>query len=173
MKLERYVRKAVRVVTAAVPTTLLLTLAGCSMMGKGTPKQVPVVLKMTATGALNNCGRAVPLVLHYRMIQVTDTQPLAGMKLDQLYDHEAEMLGGALSWAGPDLSIEPGATKQEAPVPVAPGAKAVVVLGNFCKTRESCFYYAFPLANATGKQYKKQILLDLTADSTCIGPTKR
>ena len=94
---------------------------------------------MTATGALNNCGRAVPLVLHSRMLQLSD--------------------------------IEPGARKTEAPVPVASGARAIVVLANFCKTRGSCFYYVFDLANATGKEYKKHIALDLTADSTCIGPT--
>jgi len=173
VKLEGFVRKAIRAAAIVAGAPMLVAIAGCSGMpfakkGGGPP---PAVLTMTATSSLNNCGRAVPLVLHYRMLQLSDTQPLAGMKLDQLYDHESEMLGGALVWRGPDLVIEPGARKSEAPVPVVPGAKAIVVLANFCRTRGSCLTYVFDLANATGKEYKKHIALDLTADSTCIGPT--
>ena len=167
MKLERLVRKAVRLtITMLVLGTLVLS-SGCAAMGKGTPKGKLVTLKITSTRRLNNCGRPVPLVLHYRMVQVTDAAPLAGMKLENVYDRESEMLGGAFVSRGPDLTIEPGVTRTDAPMQIDPRTRAVVVLGNFCKTRESCFYFA----KAVPAKMKKNLLLDLTADSTCIGPT--
>jgi len=168
MKLERLVRKAVRLAAAGALLAALGALLGCSAMGKGTPKGRLVKLHITASSNLNNCGRAVPLVLHYRMIQVTDAAPLAGMKLGLLYGQEQEMLDGALVWAGMDLSIEPGASRIDPPVKIDPRARAVVVIGNFCKTKESCFYFAQPIP----AKLKKDLLLDLTADSTCIGPTR-
>ena len=165
MKLERLVRKAVRL---AAVLAVLASLTGCAAMGKGTPKGRLVTLKLTASSNLNNCGRAVPLVLHYRMIQVTDAAPLAGMKLGLLYGHEQDMLGGALLWAGMDTAIEPGATRTDPPVQIDPRAKAVVVIGDFCKTQGSCFYFS----QSIPENLKKNIVLDLTADSTCIGPTR-
>ena len=168
MKLERLVRKAVRLAATAAVLVALGSLLGCAAVGKGSPKGRAVTLNIAATSSLNNCGRAVPLVLHYRMIQVTDAAPLAGMKLGLLYGQEREMLDGALLWAGTDMSIEPGATRQDPPVQIDPRARAVVVIGNFCKTRESCFYFSQPIP----AKLKKNIVLDLTADSTCIGPTR-
>jgi type VI secretion system VasD/TssJ family lipoprotein len=168
MKLERLVRKALRLAAAVAVLAALGSLLGCAAVGKGTPKGRLIKLNITASSNLNNCGRAVPLVLHYRMIQVTDAAPLAGMKLGLLYGQEREMLDGALLWAGMDLAIEPGATRQDPPVAIDPRARAVVVIGNFCKTKESCFYFAQPIP----EKVKKDILLDLTADSTCIGPTR-
>jgi type VI secretion system VasD/TssJ family lipoprotein len=165
MKLERLVWKAVRLAAAL---SLLASLSGCAAMGKGTPKAKTITLKITTTSSLNNCGRAVPLVLHYRMIQVKDAAPLAGMKLGNLFGHEQEMLDGALLWAGMDTSIEPGTTRTDPPVPIDPQAKAVVLIGDFCKSQGSCFYYT----QAIPEKLKKGIVLDLTADSTCIGPTR-
>ena len=45
--------------------------------------------------------------------------------------------------------------------------RAVVVIGDFCKTQGSCFYFS----QSIPENLKKNIVLDLTADSTCIGPT--
>jgi type VI secretion system VasD/TssJ family lipoprotein len=167
MKLERLVRKAVRLATTLLALVALVLSAGCASMGKSTPKGKLVTIKMTATNRLNNCGRQVPLVLHYRVVQVTDATPLAGMKLENVYDRESEMLGGAFVSRGPDLTIEPGTSRQDAPVQIDPRTRAVVVLGNFCKTRASCFYFA----QTVPAKMKKNLALDLTADSTCIGPT--
>ena len=68
---------------------------------------------------------------------------------------------------GAALTIEPGVTRTDAPVQLDLRTRAVVVIGNFCKTRESCFYFAQTLP----QKMKKNLFLDLTADSTCIGPT--
>src|SRR6267143_2222248 len=111
MKLERLVRKAVRLAVIMLALVALVLSSGCAAMGKGTPKGKLVALKMTASSRLNNCGRQVPLVLHYRIVQVTDATPLAGMKLENVYDRESEMLGGAFVSRGPDLTIEPGASR--------------------------------------------------------------
>src|SRR6266850_7953835 len=167
MKLERLVRKAVPLAALALALGTVALSSGCAVMGKSTPKGKLVTLKITSTSRLNNCGRAVPLVLHYRLLQVTDATPLAGMELENVYDREAEMLGGAFVARGPDLTIEPGVTRQDPPAQIDPRTRAVVVIGNFCKTRGSCFYFAQTLP----VKMKKNLFLDLTADSTCIGPT--
>jgi len=167
MKLERLVRKAVRLVPAVLVLGALGLSTGCGAMSKGAPSGKLVSVRMTATSRLNNCGKAVPLVLHYRMVQVTDATPLAGMKLENIYDREAEMLGGAFVARGPDLTIEPGTSHTDAPVRLDARTKAVVVIGNFCKTQGSCFYFAKTLP----LKMKKNLFLDLTADSACIGPT--
>lgn len=134
---------------------------GKKLIGKPT-----YTLKLTATSALNNGGRPVAYPLRYRVIQVTDPLPLAGMKLERLWDKEESMLGGALLSKGPESMIEPNAQKAEKPVPLDPQAKAIVVIGNFTKTKDSCFYHVQPI---TGK---KSVVLDLTADATCLRPTK-
>src|SRR5258706_13394631 len=109
-------------------------------MSKRASKGRLVSVRITATSRLNNCGKAVPLVLHYRLVQVTDATPLARMKLENIYDREAEMLGGAFVARGPDLTIEPGTSPTHAPVQLDPRTRAVGVLGEFCNTRESCYY---------------------------------
>jgi type VI secretion system VasD/TssJ family lipoprotein len=151
-----------------VALVVLGSLSGCSMMGMSTPRSRLVAVKMTATGRLNNCGKSVPQRLYYRMIQVTDAAPLAGMKLENVWDRESEMLGGAFISRGADLSIEPGASRPDASVALDPRTKAVVVIGNFCMTQGSCFYFS----QAIPEKLKKALSLDLTADSTCIGPTR-
>ena len=129
----------------------------------GKPK-VDVVL--TAGKDLNNCGKSAALPLSYRIIQVTDAGPLAGLKPERLWGHEEEMLGGGLVWRGPESVIEPGTSKVDKDIPLDPRAKAVVVVGNFCKTRESCFYSAQPV---TGKKRSK---IHLTADASCLTPVQ-
>jgi len=168
MKLERLAWKAVRLATALVALIAFGSSLGCSLMGKSTPKGRLLALKLTASSSLNNCGKSVPQRLYYRVIQVTDAAPLAGMKLENVWDRESEMLGGAFISRGPDLSIEPGTSRPDAPVAIDPRAKAVVVIGNFCMTRGSCFYFS----QAIPEKLKKALSLDLTVDSTCIAPTR-
>jgi type VI secretion system VasD/TssJ family lipoprotein len=168
MKRERFVRKALRLASAMAALAVLASVAGCSLMGKSTPKSRQVTLKLTATSRLNNCGKSVPQRLYYRVIQLTDAAPLAGMKLENVWDRESEMLGGAFISRGADLSVEPNASRPDAPVTLDARTKAVVVIGNFCMTQGSCFYFS----QAIPEKQKKALVLDLTADSTCIGPTR-
>jgi type VI secretion system VasD/TssJ family lipoprotein len=168
MKPERLVRKALRLAPAMAALLVLGASFGCAAMGKGTPKGGRVTLKLTATSRLNNCGKSVPQRLYYRVIQVTDAAPLAGMKLENIWDRESEMLGGAFISRGSDLSIEPNASRPDPPVTLDPRTKAVVVIGNFCQTQGSCYYFSL----AIPEKKKKALALDLTADSTCIGPTR-
>jgi len=168
MKRESLVRKALRLATAIVALAAVGSSFGCAAMGKGTPKGPVMTLRMTATSRLNNCGKSVPQRLYYRVVQVTDAAPLAGMKLENIWDRESEMLGGAFVARGADLSIEPNASRPDAPVTLDPRTKAVVVIGNYCKTQGSCFFFSQPLP----AKKKKALAIDLTADSTCIGPTR-
>lgn len=77
------------------------------------------------------------------------------------------MLAGGLVWLGPESVIEPGATKKDKPIPLDPSAKAVVIIANYCKTKESCFYHAEPVTS------KKKLEIRLTADATCLTPSQR
>jgi len=149
---------------AILAAALVAVLSGCA--------HVPMVSKsgfnlaLTTTATLNNCGKSTAFPLQYRVLQVSDASPLAGMRLERLWDHEGDMLGGALVWKGPAMSITPGTKRKDEPVAIDPRTKAIVVLGNFCKTNESCFYYVQSVA-------KKKVDLELTADATCLTPTKR
>ena len=148
----------------------LAGLPGCAHAPRASSSGAGVSLRLTASPRLNNCGRATAYPLHYKVIQVTDPLPLAGMKLDRLWDHEAEMLGGAMLARGPEQEIEPGAVRT-GPVTVDPNAKAMVVIGNFCRTDGSCFYYVQNVNQGGKKKDKKALSVSLTADSTCFSPT--
>ena len=153
-------------VGAAVVLGSCLIACGCASLPFGSGKRT-VTLVLTSTADLNNCGKSSALPLSYRVIQVTDPGPLAGMKPERIWGKEAAMLGGGLVWLGPESVIEAGTTKQDNSIPLDPTAKAVVVIANYCKTRESCFYH---VEQVTGK---KRLEIRLTADATCLTPSPR
>jgi len=170
MRRDSFVGKALRVLAGSTAALVLAGLPGCAHAPKGSSAGPGVSLRITASPRLNTCGRATAYPLHYKVIQVTDPLPLAGMTLERLWDHEAEMLGGAMLARGPEQVIEPGAVKTD-PVAVDGNAKAVVVIGNFCRTSGSCFYYVQNVNQGGKKKDKKALSVSLTADSTCFSPT--
>jgi type VI secretion system VasD/TssJ family lipoprotein len=170
MQPHSFVGKALRVLAGSAVAVPLVGLLGCAHAPKGSSSGPGVSLRLTASPRLNNCGRATAYPLHYKVIQVTDPLPLAGMTVERLWDHEAEMLGGAMLGKGPEQVIEPGKVRTD-PLTVDPNAKALVVVGNFCRTTGSCFYYVQNVNQGGKKKGKKAISLDLTADSTCFSPT--
>ena len=134
--------------------------AGCAkapFAGKGT---LHVVL--TAGPKCNSCGKATGFPLTYRVLQVTDASVVTGMTLTQLWDKEEKLLGPALLDKR-EAFIDPGQTR-ELPIERKPGATAMIVVGNFCRSRANCWYYAQSLA--AGGSVK------LTAGADCLTAAK-
>ena len=131
-----------RLASGAVLLAILCLAAGCGkapFVGKGT---LHVVL--TASAKCNSCGKATGFPLTYRVLQVTDASVVTGMTLTQLWDKEEKLLGPALLDKR-EAFIDPGQTR-ELPIERKPGATAMIVVGNFCRSRANCWYYAQSLA---------------------------
>jgi type VI secretion system VasD/TssJ family lipoprotein len=138
----------------AAPVLVVLALSGC-----GAP-----MLKTTIVAApdLNRCGKVTGYPLTYRVLQVTDPSVLSGMSLTQLWNKESALLGPALLDRR-EFVVDPDQTVT-VPVERKPGAVAMVVVGNFCRPRGSCWYHAQPLSQ--GKSVK------LSAGADCFSATK-
>ncbi len=151
------------VVRASLAGALLLAvalLAGCAkapLIGKGTLRVV-----MTAEGTCNSCGQSTGYPLTYRVLQVKDASALTGTTLTQVWDKEEKILGAAFI-SKTEATIDPGQSR-DLPVQRARDATAMVVVGNFCKTKGSCWYWVQPLASGG--------TVKLTAGPGCFTATK-
>jgi type VI secretion system VasD/TssJ family lipoprotein len=117
---------------------------------------------MTAAKDSNSCGKEAGYPLTYRVLQVTDASVLTGVSLTQLWGKEAALLGPALLDTKESF-IDPGQKKQ-LPIEKKPGAAAMVVVGNFCKPRGQCWYYAQPLSKGGS--------VKLVAGTDCLSAAK-
>lgn len=131
-------------------------LAGCSAVGMG---KKSISVSMSASAELNNCGKASPQPLEFAVVQVTGAAPIAGTSLVQVWGKEKALFGDALLTRDTG-SIVPGATKQPFAFQRNPKAKAVVVIGNFCKPDGSCWYVTQDLAKGSK--------LALEAGASCL-----
>ena len=143
-----------RATLVAMSVTALL--AGCSAVGMG---KKSIAVSMTSTAELNNCGKASPQPLEFAVIQVTDAKPIAGTSLVQVWSKEKALFGDALLTRDTG-SIVPGAAKQPFAFQRNPKAKAVIVIGNFCKPDGSCWYVEQDLAKGSK--------LTLEAGASCL-----
>ena len=126
-------------------------------MGKGT-----LHVTLVAAADCNSCGKASGYPLTYRVLQVTDASPINGASLTQLWDKEEKMLGPALLKKA-EAVINPGQTR-ELPLQREKGATAMIIVGSFCKTKGTCWYYVQPLANGGS--------VKLSAGSNCFSAAK-
>jgi type VI secretion system VasD/TssJ family lipoprotein len=101
-------------------------------------------VSLTATADCNSCGKSTGYPLTYRVLQVTDASVVTGMSLAQLWNKESNLLGPALL-DRQEFFVDPGQTKS-LPVARKPGAAAIIVVGNFCRPRGTCWFYAQPLS---------------------------
>ncbi len=131
-------------------------LAGCSAVGMG---KKSITLTVSSGADLNNCGKASPQPLEFAVIQVTDAKPIAGTSLVQVWAKEKALFGDALLTRDTG-SIVPGAAKQPFAFQRNPKAKAVIVIGNFCKPDGSCWYATQDLAKGSK--------LALEAGASCL-----
>jgi type VI secretion system VasD/TssJ family lipoprotein len=160
MRAETLVPKAVRVTIALAS---LLGAAGCS--------KVPVVggpakarVRVTASADLNDCGKGAASPLTYRIVQVTDASAMTGTTLAQVWGREDKLLAAAYVTRSQD-SVDPGG-KRDIGVELDPKAKAVIVIGNFCKSEGSCWYYVAQRKGGGGMSIR------LAAASDCLRPTR-
>jgi len=131
-------------------------LAGCGAVGMG---KKSIALTISASAELNNCGKASPQPLEFAVIQVTDEKPIAGTSLVQVWAKEKALFGDALLTRDTG-SIVPGAAKQPFAFQRNAKAKAVIVIGNFCKPDGSCWYATQDLSKGSK--------LSLEAGASCL-----
>jgi type VI secretion system protein VasD len=113
-------------------------LSGCSSLPfiGGKPK---ANVRMTASATSNDCGKGTGAPLRFRILQLRDGSVLTGVSVADLWDKEDKLLGAAFIARSQDMVIEPG-TRKSLSVELDPEARAVAVVGDFCKTQGSCWY---------------------------------
>ena len=144
-----------------------LAVSSCSLLPFMHGKPV-IRVSLTATADLNSCGKSGSAPLTLRVFQVTDASVLTGERttLSRLWRNEPEELGPA--FIGPALQqVLVVGQPAEIRLDRDPKARAVVVVGNFCKTQGSCWFIVRPLKGGGGAK------LDVTAAATCLRETKR
>lgn len=144
---------------ALVALGALLLAGSCAKvgLGGGAPK-----VTVTAARDCNSCGRDSGYPLTFRVLQVTDPSAITGMTLTQLWDKEQALLGPALLDRR-EAFVDPGRTVTVA-LEKKPGATAVIVVGNFCQSRDQCWYFVQPLSQ--GSKVK------LVAGADCLSAAK-
>ncbi len=158
MRFELLVPKALRLILAAAAAALLAACLGCAKIPLIGGKPA-VSMRVTATQDCNSCGRPVGYPLTLRILQVTDATGMTGASLAQLWDHEDKLLGASLIAKSEEV-LDPGSRK-EWKVGADPKAKAVVVVGNFCKTEGNCWFLTKPMKGGSAS-------LKLKADASCL-----
>ncbi len=152
---------AVRAGRAGVFALAVLSLASCAKAPLiGHKSTLHIVL--TAEGTCNSCGQVTGYPLTYRVVQVKDASALTGTTLTQVWDKEEKLLGSAFI-SKTEAYIDPGQSR-ELPLKLEKDATAVVVIGNFCKAKGSCWYFVQPLASGG--------TVKLTAGTGCFTATK-
>ena len=141
-----------------------IAIGGCAKVPLvGGPAKAKI--ELTAAANCNSCGKSQGYPLTFRVVQLADAAPLTGVTLVQLWDHEDKLLGGVFVAKSTDDVIEPGA-KKEIDVELEDKTRAVVVVGNFCKTSGSCWYHVARRKGGGGVSMK------LKADASCLAVTR-
>jgi type VI secretion system VasD/TssJ family lipoprotein len=148
------------IVAGALACALASLVVGCSKVPFAGSPALHVVLKAAAD--CNSCGKPSGYPLTYRVLQVTDASALTGTSLTQLWDKEEKLLGPALLKKS-EAFIDPG-QERELPLERQKTATAVVVVGNFCKSKGSCWYFVQPLS--------KGGTIKLVAGANCFAAAK-
>ena len=135
---------------------VVLPLSGCSAIGLG---KKSVSVSLTASADCNNCGKASAQPLEFEVLQVSDPGPIAGTSLAQVWGKEKDLFADKLLTRDTG-SIVPGAVKQPFAFERNPKAKAVIVIGNFCKPDGNCWYFSQDLSKGSK--------LALEAGASCL-----
>jgi type VI secretion system VasD/TssJ family lipoprotein len=155
-----------RVGVALVVLAVALAVSSCSQLPFLRGKPV-ICVSFTAAADLNSCGKSGSAPLTLRVFQVTDASALTSERttLSRVWN-EPEELKPVLVGPVPQQVLVVG-TPAEIRLDRDPKARAVVVVGNFCKTQGSCWFIVRPLKGGGGAK------LDVTAAATCLQETKR
>lgn len=147
---------------AAFLLAALLALGAVSC-AKGGGKRM-FTLELTSLPKANSCGQETGNSLSFRLVQVVDPTPIAGVPLGSVWDREERVFGA--SFVGmKEGYVDPGqAKKVRFQIELDPKAKAVVFIGSFCKPQGDCWYVTRPLTEGRS--------LRLTIDEFCARVTK-
>jgi len=128
--------------------------AGCGIMGG----KKSIQLSIDAGPECNNCGKDSPQPLEFAVLQLTDASAITGTSLVQIWGKEKNLFGDAL------LTRDTGSIIPRSSQPFAyqrdPKAKAVLVIGNFCKPDGNCWYFSQSLTKGSK--------LNLKAGASCL-----
>lgn len=151
---------ASRAARAAAMLALCAVLPGCSMIGMG---KKSVALNLEATDQCNTCGKSSAQPLEFAVLQVTDPSAITGTSLVQIWGKEKALFGDALLTR--DAGTIVPSSKQPFVYERHAKAKAIVVIGNFCKPEGSCWYFTQPLAKGSK--------LALKAEAFCLAKASK
>jgi type VI secretion system VasD/TssJ family lipoprotein len=151
-----------RIARLAPACAVLLVLASCAKVplvgGKPT-----IGLKLSSSADANSCGKGTGNSLYFRVLQLSDATAVASLSLAQLWDKEEKVLGPALLAKSED--VIDAASRRELKIPRDPKAKAIVIVGNFCKTDGTCWRVIRPVSAGTN--------ITLQVDASCLSEAKR
>ena len=162
MRLDTVRSGAARAAWACAAALFIAALSSCA--------KVPVVggkpqisLKLSSSADANSCGRGTGNSLYFRVLQVSDATAISSLSLAQLWDKEDKVLGPALLAKSED--VIDAASRREIKIERNSAAKAIVVVGNFCKTEGACWRVIRPVSAGTS--------LTLQVDASCLTEAKR
>jgi type VI secretion system VasD/TssJ family lipoprotein len=160
MRLEPLVSRPVRAATILLAALLVVGSLSCA---KGGGKRT-FTLEVTTLAKANSCGQETGNSLSFRIVQVTDATPIAGVPLANVWDREERVFGAAFV-AKKDGYVDPGLPKKARfQYELDPKAKAVVFVGSFCKPEGECWYVT--------RSLDKGRTLRLTIDEFCARERK-
>lgn len=154
-----------RAVRASLLAAAVMSLSSsCAIFGgDGEAKPRAQTFEIVSAPDANSCGKETGNSLYFRVLQVTDVSPLDGLTLAQIWDREEIVLGPALV-AKVEDHVDADSSRVLS-IKRDPKAKAIVVIGNFCKTEGTCWRIVHPVS--AGSKLK------LKVDASCLSVVKR
>lgn len=144
---------------------LVLTTAGCGIFGGGKSSSSgagggrEVSLVLSAEAKLNTCGDGPANALGVRVYQLGGDRGMAGAPQAALWENDEKELGQELL-ERQEFFLDPG-SKQSVTLRLKPQARAVAVVGNFCRSRETCWKWVQPVEGVRSP-------IELRFGETCV-----
>jgi type VI secretion system VasD/TssJ family lipoprotein len=156
-----------RVGIALFVLAVALTVSSCSLLPFMHSKPM-IRVSFTAAADLNSCGNAGSAPLHLRVFQVTNASVLSneGTVCSEVWKKEKEALGSVFIEPAESYVLAVG-QPLEISLERNPKARAVVVVGNFCKPQGSRWFIVKPFKGGGGAKF------GVTAGATSLSETKR
>jgi type VI secretion system VasD/TssJ family lipoprotein len=128
---------------------LALAGAGCGIFGGGKPAAAggdlgrEITLVLSADAKLNTCGDGPANALGVRVYQLGGDRGISGAPQAALWENDEKELGQELL-DKQELFVDPG-SKQPVTLRLKPQARAVAVIGNFCRSEGTCWKWVQPV----------------------------
>jgi len=132
----------------AVAAALLI--AGCSH---------DVMLRVTSVHNLNSPTKDRGHRLAYRLVQLKEMPPMAGVQFPSLWRHEKDVFPGLVLGEPEEGNLDPDTTVKLS-VKRDKAATAFMLVGNYYKPQGSCWYYVQSFAQGSS--------VTLTAGPSCF-----